>query len=247
MVQARTAGAWNLLLQAFLAQTFLTRSLVTQTWLSAQGARTQWNQASPALQPATQQLLRLSPALQRAYLEPRRSPLERRTETDIGEQGQIQFLSAAQPRHVFASRRAERDSQPSPPIVGWLPVGMTIAARFGRRQPAMALARDESDDPAPSPVGMALRIRRKHQRVEEHGFRFRRDLVIEEPRLPVSEMTLAASRSSRPQPDTKVRVETAGGAVSQAKPVLNTAQLTDEVLKQLDRRLIAARERRGKI
>jgi hypothetical protein len=109
------------------------------------------------------------------------------------------------------------------------------------------LARDESDDPAPSPVGMALRIRRKHQRVEEHGFRFRRDLVIEEPRLPVSEMTLAASRSSRPQPDTKVRVETAGGAVSQAKPVLNTAQLTDEVLKQLDRRLIAARERRGKI
>jgi hypothetical protein len=33
----------------------------------------------------------------------------------------------------------------------------------------------------------------------------------------------------------------------QAEPVVNVARITDEVIKQLDRRFIAARERRGKI
>jgi hypothetical protein len=96
---------------------------------------------------------------------------------------------------------------------------------------------------------MALHITNRHRRVEEHGFRYRRELAIDEPRSSAGDMTVVAGRAaSRRVQEPDIRMETdSGKGNSRPKPVIDTARITDEVLKQLDRRLIAARERMGKI
>jgi hypothetical protein len=96
---------------------------------------------------------------------------------------------------------------------------------------------------------MALHITNRHRRVEEHGFRYRRELAIDEPRSSAGDMTVVAGRAASrrvQEPDIRMETDSSKGT-SRPKPVVDTARITDEVLKQLDRRLIAARERMGKI
>jgi len=248
MIHARMAGVGNVLLRMFLTQNFLTQNLESQTWLSVQAGGTQWGRTLPAAQPAEKQVVRLSGEWRRISVEPRTSPVERRT--DKPEPGRIQFLSPSRDRNVFALLRADGDLQRSVPISSRMPIAMTLAARLSNIRPAESLPLAESSEPElPRPGGMALHITNRHRRVEEHGFRYRRELAIDEPRSSAGDMSVVAGRAASrrvQEPDIRMETDSSKGT-SRPKPVVDTARITDEVLKQLDRRLIAARERMGKI
>ena len=98
---------------------------------------------------------------------------------------------------------------------------------------------------------VVTRVKERHRRVEEHRAMYVRNLRLqtEQTNASASEMTIAAeARLRRPQstPRAAVDVEVQRSGRS-TPPVIDPARLTDEVLKQLDRRLVAARERMGRI
>jgi hypothetical protein len=99
---------------------------------------------------------------------------------------------------------------------------------------------------------MPSRVARKHRRLEHHAWPHPEDSAISSEAWPVvsnprrvhqPQWRQPASDAEVPTPSPQLRTTTQ----LQAEPVVNVARITDEVIKQLDRRFIAARERRGKI
>jgi hypothetical protein len=241
MVQARTTGAWNLLLRAF----------VTQIWMHAAAERAQRKENSSGVAPAFQQLQGFSPSLRRVDVERLGLPINTRAGSESAEPVGIHFLPPMLNRHLLAARLAHSDSLPPVRNYPWLPGAMTVAPRAGRSRQPMSLAFDESGDSnefTPAPGGMALRITRRHGRVEEQRLRYRREMAVEEGHVRAGEMTLVSNRATPPHKGHDIGFEAESRVEnSRTEPVIDTAQITDQVLKQLDRRLIAARERMGKI
>jgi len=98
---------------------------------------------------------------------------------------------------------------------------------------------------------VVTRVREKHRRVEEHRALYIRTLRSQTVQADVSssDLTVAAEarakhRQSRPLAAVDADLQRPGRT---APPVIDSARLTDEVLKQLDRRLVAARERMGRV
>ena len=98
---------------------------------------------------------------------------------------------------------------------------------------------------------MPARVTRKHRRVEGRPYPRVHDLTAKnEPALmPANRFTL--EKPWLPQPAQEYQSPTSKfertAARSQPEPAVNVARITDEVLKQLDKRLVAARERMGRI
>lgn len=94
-------------------------------------------------------------------------------------------------------------------------------------------------------------VERKHRRLEQRPFLKPRD-AADEPRLVAAPEDLTVVAKSRPRVPAAATSESSFSAkprVSTARPEfpVNIGQITDAVLQQLDRRLVAARERMGKI
>ncbi|MGH9326215.1 MAG: hypothetical protein ACRD2B_05940 [Terriglobia bacterium] len=107
----------------------------------------------------------------------------------------------------------------------------------------------------PSLAGIPLtrdagsRVANKHRRIEERLVLDGQVIELMTTRIPEAEMTLVdSSRWKARQPGRQPTMPTEMGVRStRTQPVVDVGQITDEVVKQLDRRLIAARERRGRI
>jgi hypothetical protein len=96
---------------------------------------------------------------------------------------------------------------------------------------------------------VSTRVMRKHRRVEERPFMRVRDLTGRLAPAPAAENPVVIERprprlAAKHKPSSELEPR---NGVSQADRAVNMAQVTDEVLRQLDRRLVAARERRGRI
>ena len=111
--------------------------------------------------------------------------------------------------------------------------------------------REEGDMPNSRLGDMPGRVTRKHRRVEQRAYPLGDDLVVTNMPRPVmaDSVTLGGSRFREPVQEYEPPVAKREPSVArlQPEPAVNVARITDEVLKQLDRRLIAARERRGRI
>jgi hypothetical protein len=103
-----------------------------------------------------------------------------------------------------------------------------------------------TEDEAPS---LPERVIRKLRRLEERPFHHARQAAVRMLAAPTPEESPAVHRHWRdfsPQAEPSFEARTAGRAVKQPAAV-NVAQITDAVLQQLDRRLVSARERMGRI
>jgi hypothetical protein len=110
-------------------------------------------------------------------------------------------------------------------------------------------ARYEAAEGEPSTRDVVSRIAKRHRRVEERLALDRQGHAQGATRIPEAEMTLVdnsprVTQQPTRQPMTPIE---SGTRLCRPQPVVDVAQITDEVVKQLDRRLIAARERRGRI
>ena len=105
----------------------------------------------------------------------------------------------------------------------------------------------ESDSAA---TALPERVLRRHRRIEARPFLQPRGLVPQVAVAPTLEepaaIHRAPSRRRAQQVDPPAEAEQRPRSAAQA-PNINVAQITDAVLQQLDRRLIAARERMGRI
>lgn len=107
----------------------------------------------------------------------------------------------------------------------------------------------ESEEGRPSTCDVVKRIATKHRRVEERLVLDGQGLALGTTRIPGAEMTLVDNSprvTQRPVHQPIIPIESPN-RLSRPQPIVDVAQITDEVVKQLDRRLIAARERRGRI
>lgn len=135
----------------------------------------------------------------------------------------------------------------SEPPVG--PVVPVLSCKRVHVQPWLAPGVIEDGSVA---ADMPSRVARKHRRLEHHAWPHPEDSAISSEAWPVvsnprrvhqPQWRQPASDAEVPTPSPQLRTTTQ----LQAEPVVNVARITDEVIKQLDRRFIAARERRGKI
>lgn len=110
---------------------------------------------------------------------------------------------------------------------------------------------EKGDGPDSRLGDMPGRVMRKHRRVEQRAYPPGGDFVVTNMLRPVmtEAVTLAGPRFSKPAQEYEAPVAKREPSVAhlQPEPAVNVTRITDEVLKQLDRRLIAARERRGRI
>jgi hypothetical protein len=93
------------------------------------------------------------------------------------------------------------------------------------------------------------RVIRKLRRLEERPFHHARQAAVRMLSVPMPEESPAAHRRRRDpdqQAEPSFEAHAASGAAQQPAAV-NVAQITDAVLQQLDRRLVSARERMGRI
>ncbi len=115
-------------------------------------------------------------------------------------------------------------------------------------QPWLSL-REEGDALELGPRNMPARVTRKHRRVEErpylhvHEVSARNEPIL----MPAHPITLERPRVLQPAQEYQSSKFERTAARRQAEPAVNVARITHEVLKQLDRRLVAARERMGRI
>jgi hypothetical protein len=123
--------------------------------------------------------------------------------------------------------------------LGIAPADRVVAPpRFSRR--------DEFVEPEAVVGTLSARVIRKHRRVEARPTRLH-DLRTQTPALmPEKPVVIerARPRLRTQEPPLEVGPRDRAGQLGSA---VNVAQITDAVISQLDRRLIAARERRGKI
>lgn len=122
---------------------------------------------------------------------------------------------------------------------GRLPLSVA-ERRTGRR------SRVVTEDEAPT---LPERVIRRLRRVEERPLHPARQAAVRMPAATTPEEAPAARRQRRdvsPQGEPSFETHTAGRHAQQPAAV-NVGQITDAVLQQLDRRLLAARERMGRI
>ena len=97
---------------------------------------------------------------------------------------------------------------------------------------------------------LVARVRERHRRTEEHRSIYARNLRLQTIDLSpsVPEMTVIADRRPATKTVAYREIEAESHHSSRpAQPVIDSVRLTDEVLRQLDRRLVAARERMGRV
>ncbi len=144
-------------------------------------------------------------------------------------------------------------SRSKPVLIGFIPA-MSARVRL-QREVFTGLPKDvitrgwsptrEIVETNSNPGSIVKRITRQVQRVDENPFLLQRNLVHHLAPSPSSESDLAFSRTL-PTTGIEYPVE-AAKASSPWVPAMNLTQLTDEVVRQLDHRLVAARERMGRI
>jgi hypothetical protein len=128
----------------------------------------------------------------------------------------------------------------------------TAAAVSVEFSPARSFATrrwSESVEPDQGAISLPQRLMRKHRRVEERPFLRPRDLkpMIAPPPTPEEPAVVHRTRRQVRQGfDAQPEAAPRQRALPPA-PGVNVAQITDAVMQQLDRRLIAARERMGRI
>jgi hypothetical protein len=113
--------------------------------------------------------------------------------------------------------------------------------RIRLTHPPSVDAKTEMDIPA--------RVQRRHRRVEQKSFLASRDLdplpsIRLAEHLPVVEKSRPRLPARAEESDFEAKPR---GRASRTEPPVNIGQITDAVLQQLDRRLVSARERMGRI
>jgi hypothetical protein len=92
------------------------------------------------------------------------------------------------------------------------------------------------------------RVTRKHRRVEARPYApAAREIAIVPAAHPAAIPAIPAPAAPRDGPRAAPAGGGQGGRATPQGPEINVARITDEVLRQLDRRLLAARERMGRI
>ncbi len=111
------------------------------------------------------------------------------------------------------------------------------------------IRREETSEPETGTTTIVRHVREKHRRVEEH-FVHGRDLRLSrsQPELAAPDVGVAVERAPQDrQPSAMPHIESElQGTRVRAQPAIDAVRITDEVLKHLDRRLVAARERMGR-
>ncbi len=140
-----------------------------------------------------------------------------------------------------------------PVLVSFLPA-MSALVRL-RREVITRLHRDvitrgrstrrETVETDSNPNDIVKRITWQVRRVDENPLPLQRNLVLHLAPIPTSGSDLTLSHT-RPATWSEYSGE-AATAISPFQSAVNLTQLTDEVVRQLDRRLVAARERMGRI
>jgi hypothetical protein len=130
-------------------------------------------------------------------------------------------------------------------------IGPAASLAIPRPRHAIAQSGNEQDNPESVSESLPERMVRKHRRIEARAFLQPRGLapqIVAAPTLQepaVSHATLARQRTQQRFAE-PVESPTRPHSARQASNI-NVAQITDAVLQQLDRRLIGARERMGRI
>jgi hypothetical protein len=145
----------------------------------------------------------------------------------------------AQPRMVVRTGQAKA-----------LDLPLEIAGMKIHRRTGAGRAQSFSEDDIPAQESPWTRLARRHRRVEHKHERIAQEFapqrkVESTPWMPVeSSRPIAGARTS-----TSPRSQRPETLEAEAVPLrqINVTQVADEVIKQLDRKLIAARERRGRI
>jgi hypothetical protein len=109
--------------------------------------------------------------------------------------------------------------------------------------------RRAADGAAGEESSLPERVMRRLRRVEERPLRYARPSAAMRFAAPGPEETATARQSRKhsiSQPNVDLEAQVVGRAV-QPPAAVNVTQITDAVLQQLDRRLVAARERMGRI
>jgi hypothetical protein len=122
----------------------------------------------------------------------------------------------------------------------------SIAHRSIRRQRAQAA------DFEPETIGIPAQVQRRHRRLEQRSFLSMRDVAPSPSPIEIAERPDVV-RKPRPQTPPRAADEEAPAQSklrnrpTRPDPPISIPQITDAVLQQLDRRLVAARERMGRI
>lgn len=163
--------------------------------------------------------------------------------------------SLAQPvGAIRRNRTVEFVDKIAPPRISRLVPGNSgSAASLAIPRPRRANAQSGSEQDHPESVSESLpeRVARKHRRIEARPFMQPRGLAPQifaapTPEEPAVSHTTLARRRTQQRFAEPVESPTRPHSAPQA-PNINVAQITDAVLQQLDRRLIGARERMGRI
>jgi hypothetical protein len=126
------------------------------------------------------------------------------------------------------------------------------AASLALSSPARAMMQSghQPDEPDSAAATLPERVLRRHCRIEARPFLQSRGLAPQVVVAPTPEEPTAIHRASARRRAQQFDVPAETGQRSHSAlqaPNVNVAQITDAVLQQLDRRLIAARERMGRI
>ena len=161
----------------------------------------------------------------------------------------------AQPVGAFQRNRTIEfvDTIVLPRNSGLVPNNIGSSASLAIPRPRRGIAQSDSEQDKPESVSESLpeRVVRKHRRIEARPFLQPRGLAPQivpastPEELAVSHTTLAR-RLAQQRLEEPIESPTRPHSAPQA-PNINVAQITDAVLQQLDRRLIGARERMGRI
>jgi len=102
----------------------------------------------------------------------------------------------------------------------------------------------------PAPPDIATRVVRQHRRVEDRLLAQEGVAPTERPMLPVAPVVTLerAPASQKPSKRYEAAPDLEGTSPnSRPPPIVDVVRITDEVMKQLDRRIVATRERIGKM
>lgn len=164
----------------------------------------------------------------------------------------VESRSAAAGPYFAPSSRIVAGSARFFPAPSEHPTRTLVPALSGKRarvQPWLATSVIEDGSVA---TDMPARMVRKHRRLEHQAWPHPEDSVVPSQAWPVAANARKIHETQWRQPAIDDEVPTRSPQMrtvthAQADPVINVARITDEVIKQIDRRFIAARERRGKI
>jgi len=142
----------------------------------------------------------------------------------------VEKIASSLPVRVLRERTASPMSLALPPV--------------RRKSPQASSQSDEDDSPAAT---LRERVLRKHRRIETRPFMTARLGTSQSRSAAISEIPTLIHRTPAQPRINPLSESTPRQHSAPQAPNINVAQITDAVLQQLDRRLIAARERMGRI